>query len=154
RGVRNDKDLPRLTEEQVLAWADAHHLLLGAWPTGHSGPIPEAPGESWAAISTALKAGLRGLPGGSSLARLLARRRGVRNQKDLPRLTEEQVLAWADAHHQRTGRWPTSYSGPMTGVAGEGWHALDKALRNGYRGLPGGSSLARLLRRHRGVPDR
>jgi hypothetical protein len=37
---------------------------------------------------------------------------------------------------------------------GQTWLALDSALRNGHRGLPGGDSLARLLARERGVQRR
>ena len=54
----------------------------GKWPTKTSGPIPEAPGESWNAVTAALREGLRGLPGGSSLALLLAEKRGVRQRLD------------------------------------------------------------------------
>src|SRR5262245_35930304 len=50
------------------------------------------------ACDAALRLGLRGLPGGSSLARLLAARRGVRNHLDLPPLTVTKVLAWADRY--------------------------------------------------------
>src|SRR5262249_6645494 len=39
----------------------------------------------------------QGLTGGSSLAQLLAERRGVRNHLRLPRLTVEQIAAWAKA---------------------------------------------------------
>ena len=66
-----------------------------------------------------------------------------------PTLTVEQVLAWADAHHLRTGSWPTTASGRVRGARGERWRALDRALRMGHRGLPGGDSLARLLDRER-----
>jgi hypothetical protein len=149
RGVRNDKDLPRLTKREILAWADAHRRRTGRWPTQRSGPIADAPGLTWMAVHDALSAGLRGLPRGSSLTRLLSRARGVRNIKDLPPLTEEEILAWADAHHRRTGRWPTRGSGPIRGARGETWKGVEAALRNGGRGLPRGSSLARLLRRHR-----
>ena len=38
------------------------------------------------------------MPGGSSLPRLLAAHRGVRNRKQLPRLTERQIVRWARAH--------------------------------------------------------
>src|SRR5262245_61677913 len=65
---------PALTTEQILAWADAHHARTGEWPRQRSGPVPEAPGLSWAGIDQALRYGRRGLPGGDSLARLLARR--------------------------------------------------------------------------------
>jgi hypothetical protein len=65
-----------------------------------------------------------------------------------PSLTVEQVLAWADAHHARTGRWPNPNSGPVAGAPGEDWGDIDMALYAGYRGLPGGSSLFRLLAAH------
>ena len=67
-----------------------------------------------------------------------------------PPLTVQQVLAWADAHHARTGRRPHAKSGPVEGAPGESWGNIDDALDAGYRGLPGGDSLARLLNRHRG----
>jgi hypothetical protein len=63
----------------------------------------------------------------------------------LPPLTVEQVLAWADAHHAHTGRWPTAKSGPVEGAPGETWLDVNGALIWGRRGLPRGSSLARLL---------
>jgi hypothetical protein len=151
RGVRNQQQLPRLSPQQILAWADDHHQRSGAWPTADSGPIADAPGEAWRGLDTALRVGLRGLPGGSSLARLLAKERGVRNLQGLPRLTALQILAWADAHHRRTGEWPGSDPVPVREAPGETWAALDAALLRGRRGLPAGSSLARLLAERRGV---
>jgi hypothetical protein len=153
RGVRNHMRLPRLTEGKILAWADAHHRATGTWPTADSGPIAGAPGETWMAADAALRDCNRGLPGGSSLALLLARDRGVRNPQALPRLTQRLVLAWANAHRSRTGQWPTRKSGAIWDAAGETWSGVDTALRDGLRGLPGGSSLARLLARHRGVTN-
>src|SRR5262249_29748543 len=141
-------------EGQVLLWADAHFRRTHSWPNRHSGPIPEAPGETWGAVDIALKSGGRGLPGASSLPRLLARERGVRNPQDLPRLSKEQILLWADDHHQRTGRWPGPDSGPIPGAPGENWNAVNTALQLGYRGLRGGSSLAKLLRARRHVRNR
>ena len=64
-------------------------------------------------------------------------------------LMEEQILAWADAHHGRTGRWPNTRSGSVAGAPGQTWNAVNTALYAGYRGLPGGDSLAKLLGRHR-----
>jgi hypothetical protein len=66
-----------------------------------------------------------------------------------PPLTVKQVLAWADAHHARTGGWPTAASGPVLEAPGEVWRAVNQVLDRGHRGLPGGDSLARLLSRHR-----
>ena len=44
-----------------------------------------------------------------------------------PRLTIAQVLAWADAHYARTGKWPTIKSGA---VAEELTGALEGDLRS------------------------
>jgi pyrroloquinoline quinone (PQQ) biosynthesis protein C len=151
RGVRNIQDLPPLTEKQILAWIDKHQRHTGQWPLLTSGPIAQAPGENWSAVQSALVLGNRGLPGGSSLARLLAEHRGVRNPAALPPLTEEQILAWADEHYARTGQWPQTTTGPVVAAPGETWAGLHAALTQGCRGLSPGSSLARLLAEHRGV---
>jgi hypothetical protein len=94
------------------------------------------------------------LPGGSSLARLLAEHRGVRNPKALPDLSVKRILESADAHYARHGRWPQVTSGPVEDAPGETWSGIEAALQRGNRGLPGGSSLARVLLRHRRVPIR
>jgi hypothetical protein len=156
RGVRNLRFLPRLDVEQVLAWADAHHAAHGEWPTCNGGPVEAAPapGMSWWEIDRALRGGRRGLPGGSSLYLLLVehgRRPGVER---VAVLTEEQILAWADAHRAATGRWPERGSGPVAGTRGEVWSSLDNELRYGGRGLPGDSSLHQLLAGRRGVRTR
>ena len=36
----------RIGIEEILAWADAHHAVQGAWPTRESGLIPES-GDTW-----------------------------------------------------------------------------------------------------------
>lgn len=148
---RKARVAPPLTAAQILAWADAHYQRTGRWPKNNGGRLGGPVDETWKAIDAALRVGVRGLPGGSSLARLLAERRGVRNKSALPRLTAQGNPAWADAHHRRTGQWPTTNSGPVTGAPGETWPTIDSALRAGLRGLPGGSSLARLLAERRGV---
>jgi hypothetical protein len=137
-----------LSVEQILGWADAHHERTGRWPSSRSGPIPEAPGESWSIVATALANGSRGLPAGQSLPELLADHRGHRNKAALPRLSDKLILAWADAHHRHTGTWPRSSSGAVIDAPGEHWRSIESALRRGWRGLPGGDSLARLLARH------
>jgi hypothetical protein len=78
----------------------------------------------------------------------------VRNTWTRPDLTIELILGWADEHHHGTGSWPTADSGTIAEAPEETWHAVDKALRRGYRKLPGGSSLAELLRVERGVRNR
>jgi hypothetical protein len=142
---------PPLAEEQILTWVDAHRERTGRWPNQHSGPILDEPDETWAAVNSALSKGLRSFPGGSSLPQLLARRRGVRSSRHAPRLTIPLVLASADAFHARTGKWPYRGSGPIPEIPGETWQWVDSALSKGLRGLPGGSSLTRLLMDRRGI---
>jgi hypothetical protein len=162
---------PRLTVEQILAWADAYHAATGHWPRTNVGMVPGESGTTWAAICKALQRGMRGLPGGTTLIRLLHEHRGVRlrytdlslrtrNEKRArveeerrtlagkTTLSSERVLEWADAHHSATGRWPTKGSGPIQGVPGETWSTIAQALRRGARGLPGPTTIGRFLMLH------
>jgi hypothetical protein len=126
----------------------------GKWPTSESGTLAHAPGESWQAIARALYAGQRGLPGGSTLARLLAAYRGVRNRKGAAPLTLKKILAWADVHFRRTGVWPHARIGRIVEVPGDTWLAVDRALRREGRSWRGRTTLARLLAQHRDVRPR
>ncbi len=65
-------------------------------------------------------------------------------------LSVQQVLAWADAHYRKHGKWPTSTSGTVPGTV-RTWLAIDKNLKDGKCGLPAAGSLARLLEKQRGV---
>lgn len=223
RGVRNIMDLPDLTIGLILQWIDAHRARTAKWPNQKSGVVLSAPEETWGNIHAALYVGRRGLPGGSTLAKLLAEeresemfstsgpdhransamdgwplgknwpvaepksgavlgapgeawgnvenslnrgrrglpsgfslaklrtvKRGVRSKTYPPDLHVDQLLQWADAHRQKTGKWPTRGSGAVLCAPGEKWVNLNTALYLGQRGLPGGSSLAKLLRQERG----
>jgi hypothetical protein len=95
-----------LTVEQILAWAEAHHARAGAWPTCKSGPVPEAPGETWANIDNALRHGHRGLPGGDSLARLLNRHRSRRGRG---------WVSWTPAEDELVRTLPPAEAAERTG---------------------------------------
>src|SRR5262249_46343680 len=105
---------------------------------------------TWHGVSTALYFGRRGLPGGSSLTRLLAERRGVHHPRYAP-LTIAQILDWADAHFRLTGNWPISSSPGVLPDSTVRGRSIDVALQIGLRGLAGGSSLAQLLAEKRRV---
>lgn len=145
-----------LTLAQIERWASSHYLRTGCWPTQSSGAVTDAPGETWQAIDGALRRGCRGLPGGSSLIILLAGRPGFfpRPRRHTSRLTIPSILRWADAHHARTEHWPMTTSGPVIGGNGETWSGISQALTQGFRGLPGGSSLFQLLKKRRQVGER
>ena len=146
--------LPRLSVEQILAWADEHHARTGRWPHYYSGVVRAAPRETWTKLSQALREGRRGLPARLTLARLLAKYRGKPSRPARGPLSAGCILAWADAHRLRTGAWPSVHSGPVSGAPGENWRAINDALREGRRGLPRGDSLAALLDRERGLQRR
>jgi len=109
---------------------------------------------NWWNAEACLRKGLRGLQGGSSLAKLLAEHRGVRNTADLPPLTEEQILNWADSHKAQTEKWPNQTSGPVNDAPGETWSGVNTALQSGGRGFPGGSSIVKILEEKRGIRNR
>src|SRR5262245_12580690 len=147
---------PQLSEALILSWCDDHHARTGSWPTQNSGQVLASVGENYKALDMALRAGSRGLPGGSSIARLLTKHRGVRNRKQLLPLTEEVIGALADVHFWWTGSWPTRETGPVLAspVPGETWARINHSLIHGHRGLRGRSSVARLLAKHRRVRNR
>jgi hypothetical protein len=136
---------------EILAWADQHYEKTGSWPTVDDGRVAGAGGETWRGLNNALAGGHRGLSGGTTLARLLAEERGKRNKRRLPHLKVGQILGWADRHHERTGEWPNQYSGPVADAPGENWREVNGCLYRGFRGLPGGDTLPRLLEECRGV---
>jgi hypothetical protein len=141
---------PRLTEAQILSWADAHYQQTGWWPTLSSGLVIGEAGESWKGIDLALRSGSRGLPGGSSLAVLLEQHGRKAKRQMRSSLTEAQILRWADDYYCRCGKWPASGSGAVAADVAITWQMIHCALRNGTRGLPGGSSLSQLLAAARG----
>jgi len=153
RGVVRHKELPSLTEAHLLRWADRYHEKYGRYPHCNDGPIEWAVTETWAGVDKALDTGFRGLPGGSSLAKLLEKYRNKRNLSTLPHLSLEQILEWMDEHHDRTGEWPTVESGEVRTCPSEQWSAINSALGNGMRGLPGRSSLVHVAIQYRGRKD-
>ena len=128
-----------LTIGQILAWADAHHAATGTWPSSDAGPIGQSSSSlRWGQIDHALKNRLHGLPAGHSLQTLLHEHRRVepkvtvetvrvyldtmRREKAArrvrrPTLRLDQILAWADAHHAATGKWPCNRSGAVRDCA-------------------------------------
>ena len=150
-GVPNRANLTCLNEREIAQWAKNHFDRTGEWPKRGSGPIQEVPAETWRGMDMALVQGGRGLPGGSSLPKFLEKHFGVRNKQNLQKLTEEWICDRMKAHHEKTGKWPTENSGQLLDAPEETWKAIQVALYQGRRGLPGGSSVPRLLKQCFGV---
>ena len=152
RGMRSVGYAPSLSVPMILAWADAFRARNGRWPSADSGPVADAPGETWCAINAALALGARGLAGRSSLSRLLVRERQLNRASDRPTISIPEILRWADAYHEHQGEWPNRSSGPIPEEPGKTWEHVNEALKRGRYGLQGGTTLAKLLKQERGVP--
>jgi hypothetical protein len=140
-----------LTQKTIVNWAKTYHARTGTWPSVSTKERIHETGERWGTIDQALKMGHRGLPGGSSLARLLGKEKGSIRSLKRPQLHIHEVLQWADAFRERTSRWPRQASGQIPEAPGLTWMNVNHALFYGNRGFRGGSSLARLLTRYRGA---
>ena len=141
-------DPPDLSVDEVLAWADAHFEQSGVWPDWQSGPIDQAPGETWFTVAAVLALGRRGLPGGQSLRDFLDEQRGGTSHT-VPEFSERQILVWVLAWQTRVGRRPRKNSGEIPHSGGLTWSVVNDALKNGRGILAGGSSLAQFLRSKR-----
>lgn len=126
---------PDLTVEQIRAWMEEHKARTGKWPHVNSGLVA-GQSATWRAIECALVQGLRGLPCGLSLAKL----------HRLPDLTIAAILDGAIVYAMGNGGTLPSGKSSEGGVLGHSWYAIDRRLRSGAYGLPGGSSLCAELR--------
>ena len=133
RRAQERGDLPNLTPEAILAWANAHHARTGRWPAHREGPVPEAPGETWLTVEAALYFGLRGLVGRRTLLGFLVEH-WVRSTRQPADFIIGQILTWADAYYGRTGRRPISTSGHIPGTDGVTWKSVDDASASGSDG--------------------
>ena len=121
----------------------------------HSGRVADGDGETWSGINTALQAGRRGFPGGSSLARVLAKHRGVRNPKDPPRPDGKTnphlgqaipAAPWVSGRPATPGRSTACLAKPGP------WSIVRCATGNAA--CAGGASLFKLLRKHFNISKR
>jgi len=62
----------------------------------------------------------------------MTKRRQLNGDRRLrPVLSIPLILAWADAYHKRSGKWPKKTSGRIGGALGDTWTAVEMALRGG-----------------------
>ncbi len=130
-----------ITVNKILQWSDEWFKKYNKWPNRNSGNINET--NNWKTVNTALINGLRGLKKGQSLAQLLEKERGVRNNSNLPDLSIDQIYKWREDFFILHKKYPIHTSGKIDGTE-ESWSKIHYALVNGKRGLPLGSSLYRL----------
>ena len=86
----------QLTIPEILRMADRHHQITGQWPITRDGAVHGEDNLTWEGVNTCLRKGGRGLPGGNSLARVLAKHRPVVDRRRIRAdLTAKQIKDWA-----------------------------------------------------------
>jgi hypothetical protein len=159
--VKNIQNLPSLSMELIEEWIKLFHAKHNRYPNRNDGIIEFATGKhkgtTWAHVNTALERGVRGLPGGSSLPKLLEEKFNVKNIKNLPNLSYKEIEGWIKFHYDKYGKYPNKNSGIIEFATGKHkgttWAHVNTALSEGIRGLPKGSSLPKLLEEKFGVQN-
>jgi hypothetical protein len=147
RDVRHHLKRNKLTIYQIIEWAKDHFEKTNEWPTYKSGKVLAEPSEKWSSIRSNLVHGGRGLPKGLSIEKVLFDELGVIGVRSGKQLTEQRVHSLALMHYEKIGSYPTESSDWIL-EGKDSWPAISFALNYGFRGLPGGSSLAKLLQAH------
>ncbi len=134
----------KIVEDAFMKYFEEH----GKAPTRKMGSADKYIGfeETWNSIDNALRYGLRGLGGGESISSV-CQDLGIRNRRT--NLTEQMIIDAAKKHIERTGNIPTAKSPGAEIDFGypETWMAVNGAIMKGCRGMPGGESLYKLLKR-------
>lgn len=142
---------PDLTELSIYRACTSYknvHATLPSRDSGDASPYFGRP-ETWRGIHNALVYGYRGLPKGSSLAEFKVRNGLQPARVKRPQLTLQKIRAAMRAFYKVHGVHPHQRSGDASAYFGhpETWGAVDSALRKGYCGLKGGTSLRNLNKR-------
>jgi hypothetical protein len=88
-----------------VSLAQGHRERTGHWPQLREWrtEISGSGGETWGNVSPGAQQGFGRASAGSSLWDLPTKHRRVRNINNLPPLTTEQILSWADAFRAKHG---------------------------------------------------
>jgi hypothetical protein len=152
-GIKNKMNLPPLTEKIICDWVGKFIEKNKRKPTKSDGIIEfannEYKGETWKTINFSLLRGTRGLRGGSSLAKLIQQKFGIRDYCNPPKLSLEMIREWIQKYIIKHNTKPTAKSGIVEFAEDEykgiTWAAIADAMSNGRRGLTGKLSLAQYI---------
>ncbi len=141
-----------LNNAQIVAHARAYASDHGGTrPSAASGDASAYFGFpiTWVAVDSSCRRGHRGLPGGTSLGRLLDEAGVPRGPRSTSApLSELRIIEAAKEYaSDHGGTRPNKKSGDASAYFGFPitWQAANGALGKGLRGLPGGTTLAKLL---------
>jgi hypothetical protein len=146
----------QLSIRQIQEWGRSYRLIHGQWPRRDSGPVHGQTDLYWSLVDRCLRYGGCGLRGGTSLSLLMRKTSGGELHHGPPKrsLTVRQILEWADQHHMRTGKWPTTTSGRVAEAPDIKWSTVHQRLKRGDVEPSRPTTLVRLLREQRGVCGR
>lgn len=142
-----------LTTQIILDDADKFFQLHGVWPNTSrpSNTVPGKPNETWTNYDIYLNKGYRGLPGGSSLAKLLNKERGVQNKRNRP-LTQDIIWEDIKEFYKIHGKYPNKREKlPVPNKPFETWSGYSSALYFGTRGVIRGSLNKLIKERSKGI---
>lgn len=152
--LRNTKDASAirksdLTEDMIVEAMKEYYNQNGKYPSVRSGDASEyfKDNETWSGIHECIRYGSRGLPGGSSLSKLKKKHFDI---KEKERLTEGMIVKAIEKYYDQNGRYPSKGDGDASEYFkdNETWRGINACLKQGNRGLPGGSSLSKLKKKH------
>lgn len=138
-----------MTEESIIQAVQKHIRRRGVPPTRLTGDASWCFGgpETWLNIDNALRFGLRGLDGGSSLFRFLVEKGFREPLPDSSPVSEPEIAqALREFAGDHRGRLPFQIGlqapvEPYLDLPGVTWATIDGRLRHGRCGLTGGKSL-------------
>lgn len=142
-----------LTIEQVHAAMKRFHDEHGRWPGLREPNEPADLGGTWLRINAALQTGLRGLSGGSSLAR---ERDALLGLAPRVRLTRQMIIDAVVAYHREHGVWPNCGTSGRVAQLGNGysWSTIIQTCKKGKLGFfPKGYTLLKLVKACQGEPE-
>jgi len=148
RDVEIAQKLPPLTEEQILIWVDEYFEIHEKYPSSKSSEeIPNANGQTWRAVNSALTEEGRGLQRKSSLFQLIAENRPAARAA----LTEELILKWVDEYYETHEEYPSKDSGKIQNSGHRTWLSIFNYLRDRQSGK---TTLAKFIASNRHVAGR
>lgn len=124
-------------EGATRRWGEAYYAVHGKWPGRRSGIVAEFPTLSWRLLDDWMRDGRNGFQAGGSLITFF----GVNY---LPDLEVAEVQQWVANYVAIHGVPPPTDDTVVPECPGMTWRNLNKCLRLGRRGLPGGMTLRML----------
>lgn len=141
-GLKEKKDLD---VSMIIKELKKYHKKNKKYPNKRDASFFLADGTSATSLDQALRMGFRGLDGGSSLAKLIEEISGKPSHTNKMKLTESIIKKEIISFYMKNKQYPTQCS-KESKPFGSTWVSIDLALRSGFRGLEGGSSLSKLVK--------